>query len=246
MKEIMGNRLHYLSAIAIVALVLIGVFSASRPITVQTNTSPTAKTIQVSGVGSVSATPDETLLSLAVVTQSVTATQATQDNAVTMTKVIQSLISFGLASDSLKTVSYSLTPIYDTNHDVTPPKVVGYSARNAIQVILSNVSLTGKALDIAIAAGANEVDSITFTFTAQTFATLQKQALQLAIQDASGQAQAMASNLNVRIVGPRTVSTGYTSPSPVVRLSANAQTPIQPGSLQVSANVQVTYEFVPV
>jgi len=246
MKEIIGNRLYYLSAIAIVALVLIGVFSASRPIIVQTSTSPAEKTIQVSGVGSVSATADETQLSLAVVTQSVTATQATQDNAGTMAKVIQSLTNLGISSDSLKTVSYSLTPIYDTTHDVTPPKIVGYSARNTIQVTLSNVSLTGRAIDVAIAAGANEVDSITFTLKTQTFKTLQRQALQLAIQDASGQAQAMASNLNVRIIGPLTISTGYTPPPPVARLSANAQTPIQPGSLQISANVQVTYEFVPV
>lgn len=246
MNEILGNRLHYLSAIAIVALVLIGVFSASRPITVQTSTSPTAKTIQVSGVGSVSATPDETLLRLTVDTQSATATQATQNNAAIMAKVIQSLINLGIASDSLKTSSYSLTPTYDTSRDVTPPKVVGYSARNTLQVTLMDVSLTGKALDIAITAGANEVDGVTFTLTTQTYAALQKQAIQLAIQDASGQAQAMASNLNVRIVGPLTITTGYTSPPSVVRLSANAQTPIQPGSLQVSANVQVTYEVVPV
>ena len=138
---------------ALVGLVLVGLFSASRPIMVQTSPSATAKTIQVNGVGTVSATPDEALLYLAAKTQSATATQATQDNAATMTKVIQALVSLGIASNSITTVSYSLTLIYQNPPDQTsPPKIVGFAARNAIQVTLANVSMTGKVLNTAVMA----------------------------------------------------------------------------------------------
>jgi hypothetical protein len=240
MNEIVSKKFQYLATIAILVLVLIGVFAASRPITVQTTASTTAKTIQVSAVGTISAAPDETILRLGVLTQSTTATQATQENAAAMASVIQTLVNLGVASDSLKTATYSLSPIYDNAK--SPPKVVGYSARNEIQVTLSNISITGKAIDAAIAAGANEVDEVTFTLTAQTYATLQKQALQLAIKDASGQAQAIASGLGLRIIGPIAVTTVYSYQPSITRLSANVQTPIQPGTLQVSANIQVTYE----
>jgi hypothetical protein len=241
MSEIKG--IQYLSAIAIVALVLIGLFATSRPFAIQTNRSATTKTIQVNGVGTVTATPDNTLLQLAVMTQSPTATEATQDNAGRMAKVIQALQSLGVGRTSVTTVSYSLTPVYDSSHDQqSPPKVVAYAARNAIRITVENVSMTGTILDAAVTAGANEVNGISFTFAAQTLTSLQKQALQLAIQDASDQAQAMASSLGVRIVGPLTVTTGYYNPPSVERLTVSAQTPVQPGTLQVAATVQVTYE----
>jgi hypothetical protein len=244
MKEIVTRKFEYLAIIAILVLVLVGVFVASRPVAVQTSSNPTRKTIQVSAVGTVSATPDETILRLAVLTQSYTATQATQENAVAMASVIQALVNLGVASDSLKTVTYSLTTIYDNAK--SPPRLVGYSARNEIQVTLTNISITGKAIDAAVAAGANEVDEVTFTLTAQTYATLQKQALQMAIKDASGQAQAIASGLGLRIVGPITVTTVYSYQPSVSRLGANVLTPIQPGTLQISTSIQVTYEVTPV
>jgi hypothetical protein len=234
------KKIQYLSAIVIVALVLIGIFAASRSI-LQTNKS-TNKTIQVSGVGTVSANPDEVFLSLAVYTQSATATQATLDNAVAMTRVYQAPGNLGVGGNAIMTTSYSLTPILDSSNDQkSPSKVVGYSARNSIQVTL-NVNMTGVALDAAIAAGANEVLGIAFTFTSQRYSSLQKQALELAVQNAAGQAQTMASTLGVRIIGPLTVTTSYYSQPTLERLAATAQTPIQTGTLQVTANVQVTYQ----
>jgi hypothetical protein len=239
MSEI--KRIQYLAAVAIVALVLISVFAVSRPI--PRTSKNTSKTIQVSGVGTASATPDEVLLRLAVYTQSATATQATQDNAVAMASVFKALGNLGLGRNSIATISYSLTPILNSsNSQRSPSKVVGYTARNDIQITLANVNMTGIVLDAAVTAGANEVLGITFTFTSQTYAALQKQALQLAVQNAAGQAQTMASSMGVHIIGPLTVTTGYYSQPTVERLAVNAQTPIQPGTLQVTANVQVTYE----
>ena len=237
-----SKKIQYLSAIVIVALVLIGIFAVSRPI-LQTNKS-TNRTIQVSGVGTVSANPDEVFLRLAVYTQSATATQATLDNAVAMTRVYQALGNLGVGGNAIMTSSYSLTPILESSNDQkSPSKVVGYSVQNSIQVMLVNVNMTGVALDAAVAAGANEVLGITFTFTSQRYSSLQKQALELAVQNAAGQAQTMASTLGVRIIGPLTVTTSYYSEPTLERLATSAQTPIQAGTLQVTANIQVTYEI---
>ena len=246
MSENSPKRTYYLAAIAIVAIVLISVVASTRPINIQTpGTTPQPKTLQVTGQGTVSAIPDEAVLLLAVQTQSTSATQASSDNAATMTNVINALVSLGISKSAIETVSYSLTPIYENKQDqTTPPKILGYVARNAIQVTITDFGLVGKALDTAIGAGINEVQGIVFTLSDASYAAIEKQALQLAIQDADAKAKGIASNLGVTLVGPISVTPGYTFQPAFERLTtASAQTPIQPGSLQVTANVQIVYEF---
>jgi uncharacterized protein YggE len=246
LSEISSRRTYYLAAIAIVAIVLISVIASTRPITIQTpSTTPQPKTLQVTGQGTVSAIPDEAILLLAVQTQSTSATQASSDNAAVMTNVIDALVSLGISKNAIETVSYSLTPIYENKQDqTTPPKILGYVARNAIQVTITDFGLVGKALDTAIGAGINEVQGIVFTLSDASYAAIEKQALQLAIQDADAKAKGIASNLGVTLVGPISVTPGYTFQPAFERLAtASAQTPIQPGSLQVTANVQIVYQF---
>ena len=246
MSEISTRRIYYLAAVAIVAIVLISVVATSRPVTFQSpNTPAQVKTLQVTGEGTVSATPDEALLLLAVQTQSTSANQASSDNAAIMSSVIGALANVGIAKSAIQTVSYSLTPIYPPKQDPTAPaKIVGYTARNAIQVTLSDFSLVGKALDAAIGAGVNDVQGVIFTLTQTTYANIEQQALQLALQDGGTKAKAMASTLGVTLLGPVSVNPGYISQPIPQRLTASAaQTPIQPGTLQVTVNVQITYQI---
>ncbi len=246
MSEIASRRIYYLAAVAIVAIVLISAIAVIRPPVIRTPSDNTAaKTLQVTGVGTVTAAPDQAVLVMAVQTQAVSATQATSDNAATMTKVIEALGIVGIDKNSIETVSYTLSPIYENKPDQSmPSKIVGYAARNAIQVTVRDFSLVGKALDAAVSAGTNEVQGIMFTFSSTTLAALQKQALGQAVHDADAQAKAMASSLGVSIVGPISVTPGYIFQPNYERLSAASQpTPIQPGTLQVTATVQVTYQF---
>lgn len=246
MSEIANRRVYYLAAVAMVAIVLISAITVIRPPTIQTiGQNPAPKTLQVTGVGTVTAAPDQAVLVVAVQTQAVSATQAAGDNAAAMTKVMEALGSIGIDKNSIETVSYTLSPVYENNPDQTmPSKIVGYSAINTIQVTIQDFSLVGKAIDAAVSAGANEVQGIMFTFSSAQLATLQKQALGQAIRDADGQARAMSSSLGVSIVGPISVTPGFNFQPNYQRLSASSQpTPIQPGTLQVTATVQVTYQF---
>ena len=244
MSEIASRRLYYLAAVAMVAIVLISALTLVRPANIQTigQTAAAQKTIQVTGTATLSAPPDQALLVLAVVTQASSATQASADNSATMTNVLAALTNLGIDKNSIETVSYTLSSVYDQS---TPSKVVGYTVRNAIQITLKDFNLVGKALDTAVSAGANEVQGITFTLSSTTLATLQKQALGQALQDADGQARAIASNLGVNLVGPISVSPAYSfQPNYSTFNAAAAQpTPIQPGTLQVAVTVQVTYQF---
>lgn len=245
MSEATGRRVYYLAALAIIAMVLVSALVVTRPPTTLSNIP--SKTIQVTGTATVSSAPDEALLDLAVQTQASTATQATTENAAAMTNVINALTAAGVGKDSIQTISYSLNPVYSNpvNQSV-PPTIIGYVAVNEIQVTLNDLGSVGVVLDKAISAGVNEVQGLTFTFSSTTLATLEKQALQLALQDADSQAKATATTLGVEIIGPISVTPGYVfQPINYSRFSAapQAQTPIQTGTLQVTATVQVTYQF---
>jgi uncharacterized protein YggE len=162
-----------------------------------------------------------------------------------MANVIAALTSAGIDKNSIQTVSYTLTPTYSnpTNQSV-PPTIIGYIAVNSIQVTVNDLGSIGKILDQAISAGANEVQGVSFTLSSSTLATIQKQALQAALTDADGQAKALATTLGVTIVGPISVTPGYEfQPTNYSRFAATPQTPIESGTLQVTATVQVTYAF---
>jgi uncharacterized protein YggE len=245
LSEVPSRRIYYLAAVAIVAIVLISAIATSRPFTIQTGNQPSQlKTIQVTGQGMVSATPDQAILLLAVQTQATSATKASSDNAAAMSSVMDALVSAGISKSAIQTVSYSLTPVYENKQDQTAPRVLGYLARNAIQVTITDFSLVGKVLDAAISAGVNEVQGVMFTLSPSAFSAIERQASQLAIKDADANAKAIASSLGVTLLGPISVSPAYTYQPIIERLGASsAQTPIQPGSLQVTANVQITYQI---
>jgi hypothetical protein len=264
------NKSNYLIALAIIALVIVSVFAIMRPTIVTTNPeNPNQNTITVNGVGTAETAPDEAILNLAVNNQATTATQAASNNAIIMSQVIQAILGLSslnpvITKNDITTTDYSLTPVYSQSNNncyttntttqqqpiictTTTQQLIGYSVRNAIQVTVKDMTSIGKVLDAATQNGANEVGGITFTFTDGTYADLQKQALQKAVQDASNQAQTMANALGVHITGIVSITPAYAyTPHMYANLNAasiRTSTPIQTGTLQVTVNVQIVYEI---
>jgi uncharacterized protein YggE len=260
------SKTNYLTALAIVALVVVSVFAITRSApTGSVWTNPLQKTITVNGVGTVETSPDEALLTLGVNNQAATADQAAKDNANTMSQVLSAILGLSplnpvITKEDITTTDYSLTPVYtqpdkcftsDSAQPVTcsmvTPQLVGYAVRNQIQVTVKDMTSIGRVLDVATGAGVNDVGGVTFTFTRSTYTNLQKQALQNAIQDASSQAQTMADGLGVHITGIVSITPAYVY-QPYVNAKLNTaaggtSTPIQTGTLQVTVNVQVVYEI---
>lgn len=262
------SKTNYLTALAIVALVVVSVFAITRPTpTGSVGTNPLQRTITVNGVGTVETPPDEALLTLSVNNQAATADQAAKDNANTMSQVLSAILGLssltpGITKEDITTTDYSLTPVYTqpdkcyTSNTAQPqpvtcsmvtPQLIGYAVRNQIQVAVKDMTSIGRVLDAATGAGVNEVGGVAFTFTSGTYANLQKQALQKAIQDASSQAQTMADGLGVHITGVISITPAYVY-QPYINAKLNTaaggtSTPIQTGTLQVTVNVQVVYEI---
>ncbi len=244
-------------AIAIIALLAINVItlymieSSSKP-SQSTGYTPLALTSQessvnlntiiVTGTGIIHAKPDVAMVNIGVQTESKTAQDALQQNSDKMNSVMDSLKTNGIPEGNIKTLSYRLDPIM--RYDENTPTLIGYTAVNTIQVTLEDVNMVGSIIDISVSAGANLVHNIQFTVSKDRLDDLREDAIDAAVNDAQQKADATSKSLGVRLIGPISVSLtpGY-EPRPYYEEARTASTPIIPGELEISSNVQVTYAF---
>jgi uncharacterized protein YggE len=203
-------------------------------------------TMMVSGTGTVTQDPDEAVVYLGVQTQSEDAVTAQQDNARKMVKIIEALKSAGIAEDDMETTSYSLYPVRD--YDDKEQRIIGYIVSNQLKVTIKDINAVGSIIDTAVDAGANEVQSVSFTLSDEKKQAAREKALKNAVQAASSDADALADALGVKIVGPTEVTTsGGSLTTPAVTresMLVESGTPIEPGEISITAYVYITYMFI--
>lgn len=201
-------------------------------------------TITVSGSARVSATPDTAILSISVVTQNPSALEAQQQNASQSTAVINA-IKDAAPTAEIQTSGYALIPqrVYKENQ---PPTISGYEARNTVTATLSDLTRVGAVIDAAAGAGANNIDGVSFTLRRDSIA--RTGALANATLAAMAKANALAGTLNSRVVRVIAVQEGGMPPRPIMRFetmsrTAAADTPIEPGTLEITADVVLIAEI---
>jgi uncharacterized protein YggE len=205
----------------------------------------TEHTISVSGTGSVLIDPDIADLRLGVTVQSATVKEARDANARAMNAVIAALKKLGIADADIQTTTLSLSPVYDYKPDGGTPRVTGYSLSNAVAVTIRDLDKISDAIDDSLAAGATSMDGISFRVSDQ--AAAEKQARQAAMAEAKAKAQTLASAAGVAITGVASISeTVSPTPYPVYYgardvAAAEAPTPVQAGTNEVSVSVSVVY-----
>lgn len=204
-------------------------------------TTTTIRTITASGSASISGTPDKAMVDLGVATQAATAQDASTQNATQVASVLAAIrVVLGQDAD-IKTVYYSLSPVYSNGNN---PTIIGYAANNTVEATLTDLSLIGKVIDVSIAAGANHVNGIRFGL--QNSDPLQAQALKNAAASAIAQAKAIASGLGVQIGNVLHASQGSAAIYSPVGLAAAAPavaTPVEPGLIQVQGTVTIEVEM---
>ncbi|KZE64862.1 hypothetical protein AWM68_09425 [Fictibacillus phosphorivorans] len=200
----------------------------------------------VTGEGSVSAVPDQALLTIGVITENQNLSTAQKENADKTASVIQSLLSLGIPQSDIQTSSYRIEPQY--NYENGQQIFRGYRVEHQLQVTVKNIRQTGQAIDQAVANGANSVSSIQFTVSSPD--AFYNGALALAIQNAQQKAVTMARTLGVTLQ-PVPVEVQETSqqlpPRPIpfqaVMYAQSAETPIQPGENKITASVKIQYTY---
>ena len=228
--------LFFVFALALSLLVL--------PQETQAAEQPARPTLSVEGTGEANAAPDQATVAIGITTHAADAAKAQNDNAWTAAQIQNAIAALGIDAKDIQTQNYSFRPTYRTEEN-RRSEINGYTVDNTVLVCVRDIKLTGKVVDAALSHGANEISSL--SFTASDARALRKEALKNAIADARDKADIIAQGLGKRIVGIQTVSenTGYPETRRYVgnmMLAAkDAATPIQPGSLTLTANVHIDF-----
>lgn len=204
--------------------------------------------ITVTGCGSVSVSPDQAKVSLGVLTIAPTAGEAQRENSSKANKIINALVAAGVPKEKIATQNYTIWPecSYPKPEENKPPTITAYRVSNTILVTLDDITKVGQVIDTAVAAGANQVESI--QFLRQDTSSAQREALQKACQEARRKADAIAQSLGLQILGVQSVqeSSSVTLP-PILYQGVKAletghePTPIEPGEIKISATVNIVF-----
>ncbi len=203
------------------------------------------RTIKVVGIGSASSKPELVRIRISVITRAESASEAQRTNSERMNKVIENLMNAGISREQIRTVRYSLSPIYEYKEGA---KIfVGYECVNTIEIESEEIERAGEFIDLAVAGGANRIESITFTLKSGTIEKLEEEALAKAVEDAKNKAEVIAKAAGVKIRGPISITVGYgTYRITDIRFLEETKTTtpiIAPEELSITAIVTIVYEI---
>ena len=199
------------------------------------------------GHAEIKARPDIAFATIGVTTQSRDQSEAVQENATRTKKVMDALTGSGIASKDIQTNYYAVQPQYDYN--TSPPIRTGYQVVNNLRVKIRDLAKAGLILDKATAAGASEVDGLSFDL--EDHHKVEGQALAAAVADARRKAKLMAQAADVGLGHLLSLSEGAVPPvqpiyaGAMMRATAEAAsappTPISPQEITVTADVTAAF-----
>ena len=162
---------------------------------------------------------------------------------------VAALKELGIDEKAIRTESVRIYRQYDYSGD--KPEVIGFRASTQLSVSLDDISLAGAAIDAGINAGLNNVDDITFSSSMQ--AEYYDQALAEAVKSARHKAEIMASAEGGAISRLISANEGYSgsmysrTDSVQYSMAEDADygsTNISAGEIEITANINATYEMV--
>lgn len=225
----------------------------------QASSSPIAPVVTATGSATVARAPDQAVVMLGVATVGTTSTDAQDKLNTTLDKVVKAVKALSLPDLKVQTQWVSLQPVYEQvdyreqQRQPREPKIIGYNASNTIRVSVGDVNKAGLIIDAAIAAGANQVQGLSFELKDDRAA--KDEALRSAARDARTKAEAMADALGLRVVRIVEVQSGVIArPLPSYRMAgrgpsdammAAAPTVVEPGEVSITEQVTVTVEVAP-
>lgn len=205
-----------------------------------------APVLSVSGTGIAKMAPDQASLRLSVTTTGKSAQDTQAENASRMQAVIASVEALGVEPQYIETSLLEISPQYEYKNGVR--EIKGYVASNSVTVEIRDLIKVGRIADTALANGANQIDDLSFSLREPE--SIQQEALRLAILDARSKAEVMARALGHAIVGLKLVSEttnsyqmrNYSLPMLAeAKADSSVATPVQPGELEVTAEVHIEF-----
>ncbi|HZR83616.1 MAG TPA: SIMPL domain-containing protein [Candidatus Binatia bacterium] len=233
------------AAIGAAALLLAGAASARAD-----EHAPRQPAVVVGGEAEVRAAPDRAFVTIATESRDRDPKAAQKQNAVVMNAVQEKLRATGIPPEAVRTLAYQLELEFDWDKGKRTPR--GYLARNAVEVRLDDVARVGEVIDLAVAAGANDVTGIRFDLKDR--AALEREALRRAVADARARADAAAAGAGVTIDAVQRIeeqSESHPMPRPMAfakaadAAEAAPPTSISAGEIAITSRVTLTATIRP-
>jgi len=200
--------------------------------------------ITVHGTGRITMKPDTATFSIGIEATARRAGAAMDEASSKMAAIIAALTKQGVAEADLTTTQISLNATYDYNSGKSRPTLTGYSATQTLSVKARALAKAGSLIDVSVDAGANQVGGIEFSVDDPTDAT--DQARTAAVEDARRRAEALAKAAGVNLGAVISITeNGANVPPPIpygyARDAAAAETPVQPGTTELTVEVDVVF-----
>lgn len=221
----------------------------NAPLTLQ----PGETLLEVQARGAHLARPDVMTITAGVVTTGATAGEALAANSATAERIIAALREQGIAPRDVRTAELRVQPRFDRRDETAAeeedrsPRIIGYVARNNVELRLRDLRRASAVLDAMFRAGANNVEGPSFSLSDDLPARREARnaAVRLARQEADGYAAALGMRV-VRIlrVSERSRYT-ETAEAIVVTGSLVRGAPIEPGEIETQVTVWADFALAP-
>ena len=229
-----------------------GAALGASPSNLQVNLS-SQQGIWVSGNGKVSAVPDIAILRLGIEAQEMSVAQAQSRAAEAMNSVMTALTANGVAEKDIQTQHFNIYRATRWDDMKRQEVVIGYRVSNMVTAKIREIDNVGAIIDaVAIAGGdMTRIDGVSFSVDDPS--AFYVAARQKAMVDAKAKAEQLAELAEVKLGKPTSISENAYFPTPVYRqdfmeMAAGGapavETPISPGEMEISLNVQVTYAIL--
>jgi len=239
----------------VLAILLLFVVFALFAIPAAAEDTQTDKVILVSGYGLSTTTPDKVTITFGVETEDPDATIAQSENAALMAKVVAALKNAGIHDANIQTTGYNIYSyvLSEYNPGKWANGTTVYKVTNTVQIISYDVDKAGSYIDIAVAAGANNVNSLQFGLSDEKLIIERNAAILSAVKSARADADSVSSALGLKISGTGTINVdqSYTpvsySNAEVMMLKdstgSRVPTTIESGEIKTTATVSIVYTY---
>jgi len=239
------NRYATAALLAALALALVALAGCGETTNITTPAGAAANTVTASGAGTTQAVPDTAEMSFGVTTLSANAKLALDEAAKSAAQIASALKKQGIADEDIQTQDVSVYP--QTVDQDGKQVITGYQASLSVRVKVRDIAKLGEVISAANAAGANDISGPTFTIDDP--APARAKAIDEAVADARKSAEAMAKAAGKSVGEVLSMSSSDVGlvPGPMFSTSdmagAAKSVPIEPGQLDITANVVVVFEL---
>ncbi len=213
--------------------------------------SSSPRTITVVGEGVVNIEPNVARTNIGVEVVRPTVEEAAAENSQIVDGLLATLTELGIPGEDIQTSGFNVYAERYGTGGAASEEEVQYRVSNTVTVIIRDLDKVGEVLDASIKAGANNIFGVEFLLDDAT--AVRSEARKVAVENARATAEELAVLNGVQVGKVLAISEVVGSAGGFynnsignyqIGMGGAERTPIQPGQLRLTMQLQITYELV--